>query len=163
MAKKKDGKKAAKKHPSLSETQEEAEAKALELIRKQHGYASIERRDVDVGDGSCRPDGVSSTRGKIVEVYARVGQLRSAQTKKVATDILKLATIRQQPGFEKSRCEIYFVDDEARDSVRGWMKEAAAEFGVQLKLVPDFPDKLRAKLVKAQKRQATGTAKKRKP
>ena len=158
MAKKAKGK---KKHLSLSDVQDEAEAVALELIRAQHGYASLEARKVDVGQGTCQPDGVNSTGKKIVEVYARVGTLRGAQVKKVATDILKLATIRQQPGYESARCEIYFVDDTARDSIRGWMKEAAAEFGVTLRLVPDFPDDLRKRLVRAQEKQAIGSTKRK--
>ncbi len=158
---KKAGKNKGGKHPSLSEVQGAAEVKALELIRKQRGYASLTRQDIEIGAASCRPDGVNSTGGKIVEVYARVGPLKGAQSKKVATDILKLAAIKQQPGLENSRCEIYFVDEEALESLRGWIKEAAAEFGVQLKLVKGFPEKFRSKLVKAQELQATGTAKKR--
>lgn len=99
-----------------------------------------------------------------MEIYARVGALNGAQPKKVATDILKLATVRQQPGLENARCEIYFVDETAHDSIRGWMKEAAteSEFGVKLKLVPDFPDSLREKLLVAQDEQKVGATKHRK-
>lgn len=153
------GKKKARTHLSLSDVQKEAEECALELIRAQPGYSALKAKRVTVGDGYCQPDGVvTSGSKKIVEVYAKVGALKGAQSKKVATDILKFATIRRQAGYEKARCELYFVDHEARDSVRGWMNEAAGEFGVALKVVPGFPSSMTRKLLAAQKRQADGSA-----
>lgn len=156
MAKKKD----TKNHPSLSEVQQEAETVALELLRRRDGYKTLAAREVPVGSARCKPDGVNSSGSRIVEIYARVGQLKGAQSKKVATDILKFAAIRQQPGFTGSRCEIWFVDKTAKESVKGWMKEAASIFEVDLKVLPDFPEELRGRLLKAQERQATGTSKK---
>ena len=157
MAKKKKTKKA---HPSLSEVQQEAEEVALELLRDRDGYKTITQKEIAIGGSTCKPDGVNGPGTKIVEIYARVGKLKGAQTKKVATDILKFAAIQKQPGHENAKCEIWFVDDQARKSITGWMKEAANLFNVELRLATDFPEELKAKLVKAQDRQATGTAKK---
>lgn len=161
MAKKKAGeKKAGKHHPSLSDVQDEAEAVALEILRERDGYKTLAPREVPIGSAVCKPDGVNDGAGRIVEIYARVGRLKGAQTKKVATDVLKFAAIQKQPGFENAKCEIYFVDADARSSVTGWIKEAAREFDVHLGLLRDFPDDLKEKLLEAQERQATGTKKK---
>ena len=157
---KKDGKKSTKQHASLSEVQDEAEAVSLELLRQRDGYKTLARREIAIGNAKCQPDGVNALGTRIVEIYAHVGKLRGAQDKKVAKDILKFAAIQRQPNRERTKCEIWFVDEEARRSVTGWMKEAAAEFEVQLRLVTDFPETLRKDLIKAQERQATGTAKK---
>lgn len=146
-------------HPSLSDVQNEAENEALELLRLRAGYRTLRTRRVKIGEGYCQPDGVNSAGSRIVEVYAHVGPLKGAQSKKVAQDILKLAAIRRQPGYETASCEIFFVDRDAMKSVRGWMKEAAREFGVNLRLLKDFSPELRERLVNAQERQSTGTRK----
>ncbi len=96
----------------------------------------------------------------MVEINAHVGRMESVDLPKVTEDILRFAAIRSQPGREKARCEIFFVDEKARDSISGWIKAAADELGVGLEVVEGFPEKLHQKLVKAQKSRNKETGKK---
>lgn len=146
---------AGKKHPSLAEVQGEVEQYVIEQLQAEDGYKKLKQGvRVPIGNAYCQPDGVS--RGKIVEVYARVGKLKAGQSKKVATDTLKFAAIQRQPDYENAKCEIWFVDEDAKGSVTGWMKEAADELNVELKVLPNLPDRFRKKLLKAQEQQGRG-------
>lgn len=148
----------SEKDPSLSDVQQDVEKKVLARLRKKPGYGDLEsNQQIHIGPGFCQPDGVDRKAKvpKVVEIFARVGEFNSGQHKKVATDILKLAAVRQQEGFENARCEIYFVDKTAMESVRGWMKAAADEFDVKLVLVDGFPKSLIRKLKQAQLDQGT--------
>ncbi len=149
----KKAKKARKKHSSLAEVQGEALAAALELIRGQHGYATLAPGTVEIGGEPCEPAAVNSTGKKIVEIHALAGPLDAVGADRIAADVLELAAIRKQPGSETARGEIYFVDAEALESVPGWIAAAATEFGVGLKLVDEFPEELRVKLIAARERE----------
>lgn len=142
-------------HLSRSDVQEEAEEWVLNVLRGERGSSTLEKRDVSIGSSHCKPDGVTEDGGRLVEVYARVGKLKGAQQKKITADILKFATIRNLDEYPNARCEIYFVDAEARNSITGWKKEAADRFGVDLKLI-EIPQSLREKLLVAQAGQAEG-------
>ena len=127
-------------------------------LRKKPGYRDLEANQrIYIGPGYCQPDGVDRKAKvpKVVEIFARVGKFNSGQHKKVATDILKLAAVRQQEGFENARCEIYFVERAAMESVRGWMKAAADEFDVGLVLVDRFSPEIIKELKQAQLDQGT--------
>jgi hypothetical protein len=160
MAKKKTKSKSKKKRQSLTELHHKAVGEALELLREKPGYKTLESRKVDFGDFEYPLDGVNSTGSRMVEINAHAGKLESVDMPKVTEDILRFAAIRQQPGRERSKFEIYFVDAEARDSISGWIREAAAELGVGLEVVDGFPEKLRSKLIKAQKSRTKITGKK---
>lgn len=75
-----------------------------------------------------------------------------AQLKKIATDVLKLALLREEPGFEGVRPIVVFASQEARSSVTGWVNHAADVFGVELRVV-DIAPQLRAELLATQERQ----------
>jgi hypothetical protein len=160
MAKKSKKSKSKKKHQSLTELHHKAVAEALDLLREKPGYKSLEPKTVGFGDFEYPLDGVNSTGSRMVEINAHAGKLESIDLPKVTEDILRFAAIRQQPGREKARCEIYFVDEKARDSITGWIKEAATELGVGLEVVDGFPEKLLKKLSKAQKSRTKTTGKK---
>lgn len=149
----KKAKKAHKKHPSLAEVQSEATEAALELVRGQHGYASLGPGTVEIGGETCEPTAVNSTGKKIVEIHTETGPLDAAQADRVAADVLELAAIRKQPGSETARGEIYFIDAEAMESVPGWTRQAAAGFGIGLRLLEEFPEALREKLIEARERK----------
>lgn len=95
-------------------------------------------------------DGVSADRAVFVEAYARQGTLKGAQIKKISQDILKLAMIRRLHPDAQTVME--FASEEARDSIRGWLRHAAGTLGVTL-LVVDIPDDLRARIRTAQEGQ----------
>ncbi|MCB8914473.1 MAG: hypothetical protein H6532_01390 [Thermoleophilales bacterium] len=161
MAKKQKTKSKSKKKPeSLTELHHKAVGEALDLLREKPGYKSLEPRSVDFGDFEYPLDGVNSTGSRMVEINAHAGKLESIDLPKVTEDILRFAAIKQQPGREKARCEIYFVDAKARDSIAGWINEAATGLGVSLEVVDGFPEKLLKKLTKAQKSRTKATGKK---
>ncbi len=158
MGKKKS--KGKKQAATLAEIQLKAVEKAIEILRESPGYKSLERKTVDFGEYEYPLDGVNSTGSRMVEINAHVGRMESVDLPKVTEDILRFAAIRSQPGREKARCEIFFVDEKARDSISGWIKAAADELGVGLEVVEGFPEKLHQKLVKAQKSRNKETGKK---
>jgi len=150
MGKKKKDSKSKKKRRSLTELHHEAAGKAMEILREKPGYRSLERQTVDFGNFDYPLDGVNSTGSRMVEINAHVGEMGSIDLPKVTEDILRFAAIKARPGRERAKCEIYFVDEKARDSISGWIREAAAQLGVGLLVVEGFPDKLLGKLAKAQ-------------
>lgn len=161
MAKKKQTKtKSKKQDPTLAELQLEAVEHCLEILRGKPGYKTLERKTVEFGEFEYPLDGVNSTGSKMVEINAHTGKLESVDLPKVTEDIIRFAAIKAQPGREKASCEIYFVDEKARDSVADWINGAAADLGVSLLVVEGFPKKLHGKLVKAQESRNKTTGKK---
>jgi|GEM_PF-2233446 len=161
MAKKNKTKSKSKKQPkTLAEIQLKAVEQALEILREKPGYKTLERKTVDFGGFEYPLDGVNSTGSRMVEINAHVGKLESVDLPKVTEDILRFAAIKSQPGREKARCEIYFVDEKARISIEGWINGAADQLGVGLLVVEGFPEKLHAKLTKAQRSRNKTTGKK---
>ena len=158
--KKKTKAKSKKQQRTLAEIQLEAVEQAVEILREKSGYKTLQRKTVEFGDFEYPLDGVNSTGSRMVEINAHTGKLESVDLPKVTEDIIRFAAIKAQPGREKSSCEIYFVDGKARDSVADWIQAAAEDLGVSLLVVENFPAKLHAKLVKAQKSRNKDTGKK---
>jgi hypothetical protein len=158
--KKKKDSKSKKKRPSLTELHHKAVRKSLDILRETPGYKTLEPAKVEFGGFEYPLDGVNSTGSRMVEVNAHAGKLESIDLPKVTEDILRFAAIKRQPGRENAKCEIYFVDPRARDSIAGWIRQAAAELGVGLEVVEGFPEKLLGKLTKAQKSRTKITGKK---
>lgn len=99
------------------------------------------------------PDGVDPDKKIVVEVFARLGALKSAQVRKVRADVLKLAYVRKKLGPEW-RAVICFACNEAAASLTGrsWAAEAAREFGVDI-AVHELPEDVRQSVLDAQLRQ----------
>lgn len=105
---------------------------------------------------SCRPDGTyKNDKGQwvFVEVYARQGQLKGAQPKKVCTDMLKLITaekILKQP-VQKY---ILFGSNEAMKCFQNnsWHKRAADEWNITLE-TGELSEQTKQSLKAAQARQ----------
>lgn len=159
MSKKKKSK-AKKQSQTLAEIQLQAVEEALVVLREKPGYKSLERKTVGFGDFEYPLDGVNSTGSRMVEINAHVGKLENVDLPKVTEDILRFAAIKAQAGRQRSNCDIYFVDEKARDSITGWIKEAADELGIGLEVVDGFPEKLLKKLTKAQESRTKTTGKK---
>ena len=104
------------------------------------------------GDVWVEVDARAQDSSVFVEAYARQGPLKGAQLKKIGQDILKLALLQRESTFSGSRAIIAFASDEARDSVRGWLRRATDAFGVELLVVP-IPEVLRNEILAAQSRQ----------
>lgn len=105
---------------------------------------------LDIG---VKPDAIDLMSQVVVEVYARVGEVKGAQLHKIKGDILKLALIEKRlgHGWRKIMC---FASNEAAKYVQGksWVAEAAREFGVEIFIV-ELPEEQKNNVVSAQSRQ----------
>src|SRR5699024_7253971 len=105
-----------------------------------------------LGGGFVQLDAGSDDESILVEAYARQGKLKGAQIKKISQGILKLALLKRDPRMSDSRAIAVFASEEARDSITGWIRSAAEQFGIEL-LVVDIPNTLRDEIKAAQARQ----------
>jgi len=87
-----------------------------------------------------------------VEAYARQGNLKGAQLKKIGQDILKLALLKREVSHVNARAIIAFASQEACDSVRGWLRRAAEAFDVEFCVV-SITAQLQEQILLAQGRQ----------
>lgn len=105
---------------------------------------------IDIG---VKPDAINQVNKVVVEVYARIGEVKGGQLHKIKGDILKLALIEKKLGsdWRKIMC---FASNEAAKYVRGksWVAEAAREFGVKIHVV-QLSEEQKKIVILAQKRQ----------
>ncbi len=143
-------------HPSSSAVQLEAEVSIVAAASTTLSADLVRERDITsipVGSGAhVEVDGATRDRSVVVEAYARQGTLKGAQLKKIAQDVLKLAVIKDELGRDGTRAVIAFADESARQSIGGWVREAADRFGVEL-LTVEVSAELRDKILAAQRRQ----------
>jgi hypothetical protein len=140
-------------HASSSHEQRDAEALMLTRAGPLLGGAVLTPERVDLGGGRhVMVDGLSQDPLVAVEVYAHRGVLRGSQPRKVASDIMKLATVQRlvHPG---ARLAIVLNDQVVADQIHsGWIGAAAEAWGVNI-VVVDLPDEVAAGIVAAQLRQ----------
>ncbi len=140
------------KHLSDSSEQITAEAYVLRSLQKELGlhFDPDAKLPIDVG---VKPDAIDPINKVIVEVYARVGQVKGGQQQKIKGDILKLALIDKilGEGWKKVLC---FVSADAAKYVQGgsWVAEAARAFSVEIRIVT-LPPEIRHDVEAAQTRQ----------
>lgn len=141
-------------HLSDSSVQRLAEATIVAALADSLGLELLASpgRITLAGDVWVEIDARSRDSSVFVEAYARQGPLKGAQLKKIGQDILKLALLQREATFAGTRAIIAFASDEARDSVRGWLRRAADAFGVEL-LVVEISEDLRKEILSAQNRQ----------
>ncbi|MFF4880220.1 hypothetical protein [Micromonospora sp. NPDC000668] len=140
-------------HQSDSHTQRQAEEEILAGLAASLGVVLAKPERIALSGGVfVEVDAATSDMGVVVEAYARQGRLKGAQPKKIAQDVLKLALLKREPGWERTRTIIAFASHEARDSISGWLARAAAEFGVEL-FVVEVSEELRVRILNAQRRQ----------
>ena len=66
--------------------------------------------------------------------------------------MLKLALLKREADYTDTRAIIAFASQEARDSIKGWLRRAAEAFEVELRVV-SISDELREEILEAQSRQ----------
>jgi len=140
------------KHLSDSTEQQTAEGYMLASLQDKLGFKFEPNSELPI-DVGVKPDAIDPINKVVVEVYARVGEVKGAQLNKIKGDILKLALIEKRlgTGWRKIMC---FASDEAAKYVQGksWVAEAAREFGVEIYVV-QLPDEQKNNVISAQKRQ----------
>lgn len=140
------------KHLSDSTEQQTAESFMLESLQEVLGckFDSFSQLPFEL---AVKPDAIDLANKIVVEVYARVGEIKGAQLYKIKGDILKLALIEKRLGadWRKIFC---FASEEAANYVQGksWVAEAAREFNVEI-FVVELAEDIRDSVVSAQNRQ----------
>lgn len=154
---------APKRSVSRSDVQRRVEIKAIEEaglrlgVRLQPKKLKLEQEQCAVeidGYHESEADG----RIILVECWARIGKAKSAQVKKVSTDVLKLAFVSSsieeaRPGFKVDKY-VVFIDQEAASVLLGksWNASVAKKLGVRT-LVLDLGQEIRGEVTEAQIRQ----------
>ncbi|MGH2777391.1 MAG: hypothetical protein ACRDJB_01955 [Actinomycetota bacterium] len=141
-------------HLSDSAVQRAAEVKIVQQLATELGVALLPGGRIQIGGGGAyvQVDARSAHDDVIVEAYARQGALKGAQLKKVGQDILKFALLRRTAGWVDARLILAFASAEAKESIRGWVAQAAEVFEVEF-VVVDLPPEDREQILAAQQRQ----------
>ncbi|MEJ7630697.1 MAG: hypothetical protein WKF54_14005 [Nocardioidaceae bacterium] len=141
-------------HLSSSVVQTMAEDKIVAAVAAARGIHLIWKpgKITLAGGVYIEVDAATADESVVVEVYARQGKLKGAQPKKIAQDILKLALLKREGGRKCTEAIIAFASQQARDSISGWLRQAAETFDVKLEVV-DVPQDLRDQILRAQSRQ----------
>jgi hypothetical protein len=137
---------------SDSEVQRRAEGVIRERWAERLGVP-LEPRVVKLAAGApVHVDAVSPTGAVMAEIFARQGELKGGQQKKVAIDTLKLITIREER--PDTKLVIAFADAEASAYATGggWVAQALRTWKVGVEVV-NIEHDLRDEILAAQKQQ----------
>jgi hypothetical protein len=136
-------------HASDSAVQREAEHVIRKRLAAMLGV-ELAPKTIHLKAGApVQVDAATVDDSVLAEIFARQGELKGGQQKKVAIDTLKLITIREE--FPGTRLIIAFADTVAAAYATGggWVAQALKTWGVEVKVV-DIPDELRARISAAQ-------------
>jgi len=140
------------KHASDSSEQQAAEAYILQALalKRDFTFCDDNKLPIDLG---VKPDAIDMKNKVVVEVYARVGELKGAQLHKVKGDILKLLLIQEHLG-ENWRKVLCFASEDAAKYTKGksWVAKAVSTFGIEVEVI-ELPADIRVSVLGAQKRQ----------
>jgi hypothetical protein len=139
-------------HQSSSTFQGEVEPEMLKILGKDLGVA-LKETTVEYHGAKMKIDGVDIGETVFVEAFAHVGDFKSGQRRKIATDVLKFVSLRADR--PEAKFILAFVDEAAKASVVGWLRAAAEHHGIELALV-DIPPHMKEKLMAVQADQKDG-------
>lgn len=137
---------------SNSEVQHRAEAVIRDRLA-QTLKVPLEPRVIKLAAGApVHVDTVSPDGMRMAEIFARQGQLKGGQQKKVAIDTLELITIRQE--CPETELVLAFADKEASAYATGggWVARALRTWKVTVEIV-EIPQELRSEIRAAQGKQ----------
>ncbi|KYJ97539.1 hypothetical protein [Microbacterium sp. CH1] len=139
-------------HASDSSEQRSAEHAIIMAVAQELEVVLAPAR-IAIGDAHVEIDGASPDYSVLVEAYARIGALKGAQPRKLATDAFKLAWAGQKLGAQ--RLILAVADEAAAGYLRrpgAWLTAAIADAGVEV-LVAALDEDMRATVLAAQARQ----------
>ncbi|TCJ23796.1 hypothetical protein E0W80_09565 [Microbacterium sp. PI-1] len=139
-------------HASDSAEQRAAERAIVAAVAEQLGVALAPAR-IAIDDAHVEIDGASSDRTVLVEAYARIGALKGAQPRKLATDAFKLAWAGRKRGA--TRLILAVADETAAGYLRrpgAWLTAAIRDAGIEV-VVAGLDDATRQSILAAQARQ----------
>lgn len=143
---------AATPHASDSAEQRAAERAIVAAVAGRLGVALAPAR-IAIDDAHMEIDGASPDRMVLVEVYARIGALKGAQPRKLATDAFKLTWAGQTLGA--TRLILAVADEAAAGYLRrpgAWLTAAIRDAGIEI-IVAELDDAMREAILTAQARQ----------
>jgi hypothetical protein len=138
---------------SDSSVQRRAEGEMLGIFSRDRGF-KLSKDPQEIGNAKVNFDGIDLERKVLVEAYAHVGKLKSAQNKKIQSDFLKLLLFERVKGTQWDKFYLMSCKDAASTLTSGksWMREAAEYFGIIVLVIDIGPD-LTRELLSAQVRQ----------
>ncbi len=98
-------------------------------------------------------DGYNETEAVLCEVYARIGTLKSSQSDKVSSDILKMLLVENEL---KRKCKKHycFASDKAAAKFRGksWLASTIKKFEIEIHVF-ELSTEISKSIIQAQNRQ----------
>jgi hypothetical protein len=150
---------------SNSKVQRDIEKEMLAYLQRQHAdWQKVDWLNLSIGREfavKVKPDGVwcDPESGIIIaECYARIGKLKPGHRRKIATDILKLISLKDEFGDDNSPFLLLVVPEELGSQLEGsdWLSIVIRKT-IRLIKVP-LTDEQRHNLSHAVKRQGEGQA-----
>lgn len=139
-------------HASDSSEQRTAERAIIAAVAEQLNVTLAPAR-IRIDDAHVEIDGASPDHSVLVEAYARIGALKGAQPRKLATDAFKLAWAGEKLGA--TQLVIAVADEAAAQYLRrpgAWLTAAIRDAGVEV-ITADIGEALRDSIIAAQARQ----------
>ena len=115
----------------------------------------LQPRRITVGEVRVEVDGADEDLTLLVEAWAHQGPPKAAQRHKVLTDALKLAWVASTLPA-RPRLVLCLSDPVAAGPFigsRSWAAAALRDLGVEVRVVDNLPDEVRALVLRAQHRQ----------
>ena len=139
-------------HASDSLEQRTAEAAIIAGVSALVGVPLAPAR-IPIDGARVEVDGANPDNTVLVEAYARIGALKGAQPRKLASDAFKLAWAGQKLNATRLIIAVAGVDAENYLHRPGaWLTAAVRDAGIEVIRI-DLDDEMRASLVAAQSRQ----------
>lgn len=140
-------------HPSNSAAQQEIEEIVL---KKLNGEAELKLKPktIDLTDNTkVEVDGFDEEEKTICEIFTHVGALKSGQSRKVASDFLKMLLVEKTLGYELEKY-FCFTDEKASAHVTGnsWLALAAKNFKINIKVI-ELPEERKKSIESVQIKQ----------
>lgn len=120
-------------HPSDSEVQRRAERVLVQAVADRLGIALSKQSLKLPGGAEVQLDGCNQEKRLACEAFARQGEMKSGQKRKLGNDILKLILVERRMGG-KWRKILVVAGEGARASLSGgsWQALAVGEFGIEV-------------------------------
>lgn len=138
---------------SKSDAQTNAEKEILSSFFQEADLMALDKKSLPV---KVELDGYGQDKDGnlyLIEVYARIGELKGAQPKKVCTDILKLIYCEKMLNKPVNKY-ILFVDQKPYEFFKNssWYADAAKQYHIHFKVV-SVSDQTKQDISAAQQRQ----------
>ena len=140
-------------HPSDSEVQRHAESVLVQAVAAKLSVALSKQTLKLPGGATVQLDGCNREERVACEAFARQGDMKSGQKRKLGNDILKLILVERRMGGAWRKI-LVVAGEGARASLSGgsWQALAVSEFGIDVLHAP-FDAAISAEVLTAEKLQ----------